>query len=235
MLTAKQFELFKSDNVIKDVEKAVTAIDKDLKAATSEQKKEMRSLSDMTNTSFYHAVRRGKASIKIILAMAQTLNANPYYYTGIADDRGEFTEETLSRFLTEYGYERLAQGKRQYNRQNKAKSSDSAKAAGSKSAVKPVKGKKSAKAKKSDKAEKAPVEQPVPVIEAAVSEETPVSVSKAEKVAVYDFDCSPKMIAKVKKLETESAVELLKALYIRSEAGENAEKLLEIVKFCLLA
>ena len=46
---------------------------------------------------------------------------------------------------------------------------------------------------------------------------------------------SPKMRAAVEKLDAENAVPLLNALYLRAQAGGNAEQLWAVVRLCLLS
>jgi len=47
--------------------------------------------------------------MKLVVAIAQGVNINPYYLTGEADEPGEFTQVILLQLLNQHGYKKLAE------------------------------------------------------------------------------------------------------------------------------
>jgi len=52
--------------------------------------------------------KTGAIHMKLVVAIAQGVNINPYYLTGEADEPGEFTDAILLQLLEQHGYKELA-------------------------------------------------------------------------------------------------------------------------------
>lgn len=222
MLAPEQFYLLKKNNICKDPEKAKERIGNDFKATTKAEKDEIRALSGLTRSTFYHAGKTGLVSIRLAISLGQVLDANPYYYIGAVDERGEFNSRVLRRMLDEYGYGALPEKpKRAYNRKNRfdlqseKNFSDDDKSGASETAE-----------NKSSDVQKTK-------ISAVENEER--AAGNAGSPELLAFDISPKMKLIVKDLELKDAVKLLEALYIRADVGGSAQKQLETIKCCLLS
>ncbi|MCL2053285.1 MAG: hypothetical protein FWG90_02435 [Oscillospiraceae bacterium] len=232
MLTAEQFRSLKKMNASKDMEKSKKRIEEDYKAASKTQKAEIVALSGLDRTSFY----KGIASLKVVLSMAQVLGVSPYYYGGVVDEKDDFSEELLSEFLNDYGQSAPARVKRQYNRKAKV---DKAGKTNKKSAAKTESAGEYEVQLNETNYESAGAESTAEFSSTYESEQgDKVSKNAALKSVatdIFELDNSPKMKAMVKSLSEDSAIALLKALYIRAEVSNEAGRKLEFVKHCLLS
>ncbi|MCL2164877.1 MAG: hypothetical protein FWH55_10920, partial [Oscillospiraceae bacterium] len=107
MLDTSQLQQLKRTNISKDPEKTkerVTALWQGLKI---KQKQAIRTLADITAQPIYRTQETGTISARLVLAFAQSLNINPYYLTGEADEPGECTELLIRELLLKYGYRAL--------------------------------------------------------------------------------------------------------------------------------
>ena len=98
----KQTNLSTNGDLTKERAKAI------LKAASREQKSEICALAGLKRFSIDRVYATGNISGKIAIAMAQTLNLNPFYLTGEIEEQGEYSDEAIRSFLKSKGYETLA-------------------------------------------------------------------------------------------------------------------------------
>ena len=213
MLTVQQLKTLKSSNVIKDGEKGKTRLAEDYSSATKEQKKTATELAGLNGATITNVKKRGTASAKIVLGIAQALNVSPYYYTGAVDEKGEYTDEVQKQFLTEYGYDSLAAGKRPYNRKKDdtkpAKKSDS-------KAIEAAKAEMALTAKEADKSAKSEV------------------APKTEKIDKPET-ASENTEQPVKDLSKDDMLTLVAALHIRAGLSGEAKVKLDGIKAILLS
>jgi len=107
MLDTTQLQQLKRTNISIVPEKTkqrVTKLWKDLKI---KQKQAIRDLAGITAQPVYRTQETGTISARLVLAFAQSLNINPYYLTGEADEPGECTEAVIRELLLKYGYREL--------------------------------------------------------------------------------------------------------------------------------
>jgi len=223
MLTKQQLQKLKSANVLKDGEKGKTRIIEDYRSASKEAKETAAALAGIIGATMSNIKSRGTASAKTVLGLAQTLNVSPFYYSGETDEKSEFNEDILKRFLEENKLFAPVKTKRSSNRK-KAESDREVKTG------KPAKEKtKKEKAEKpAEKTKDKPVvkpEQPQGKIEiaaeAVVEETKPAAAPKAPKPA--------------KDLSRDDMFTLVSALYICAELNEDARKKLDGIKAILLS
>ena len=107
MLTLEQMSLLKRVNVSVNPEKTMARIKEDFSAQTNKKKTAVIELSGQTRSSFYGAFRKGTPSARIVLAMSQILNVSPFYYTGAEDDKNACDDDSVIKFLSDYGYKKL--------------------------------------------------------------------------------------------------------------------------------
>jgi hypothetical protein len=237
MLTTKQFEGLKKTNLSVDAQKSRERISSAYKAASSEVKKAIHSLSGLTQNTFYNAFQKGSASPRMVLAMAQTLGTSPYYYTGESDDKGKFSEDVLKSFLSE---KKLAVTARKAGRAAK-KAAAAATAAIEK--VKPVKKRRKAavkaapvKAAKAVKVKAAPKAAPKKAAAAPKAAASKAAAPENNEVFIQvSIPKSPKLQKAIANLDEEGAVLLLRALIRKADASDQAKALCDIIKSCLLS
>ena len=84
------------------------------------QKQAIRALADITAQPIYRTQETGTIFAKLVLAFAQSLNVNPFYLTGEADEPGECTDGAIRELLIKYGYRgivaSMGPAKRKYER-----------------------------------------------------------------------------------------------------------------------
>jgi hypothetical protein len=259
MLTEKQFEGLKKSNLSVDAQKSKERISEGFKAASSEVKNAILSLSGLTRTTFYNAFQKGTASPKMVLSMAQSLGVSPYYYTGESDEKGEFSADILKTFLTDKKLVTTAKASKTAKATRAVKKAAVKAAKPVKAAAKPVKAAaKAAKApvkrgRKSAVKADAPVKAAAPKAAAkapkavtkasAKTAKIPAKAAKATKMPVAKDDVfiqisipkSPKLQKAIANLDEEGAVLLLRALMRKSNASDQAKALCDIIKSCLLS
>jgi hypothetical protein len=213
-LTKNQITSLKKNlNVSKDAEKTIERVQSDFKAAKSGEKKAVAELSGQALNSIYRIYKTGSINARILLAMSQTLNVNPFYYTGEADEKTEFEAEQLNQFLKNHGYDALLKelgkpsAKRPYNRKPKAENAPVTETPNDELA--------------DDGMEKADAET------TAISE-------KSVKEYKLLFSDEPQMKKAVEELTETEAAELLHTLFIRAKGGGEAAEIADVVKRCLL-
>jgi len=217
VLSTEQMNSLKKVNISKDADKSKTRITEDFKTTTSENKTVIVDLSGLERRTFYNTFKKGNATAKIVLAMAQILDVSPYYYTGETDEKESCSIEILKRFLTERGYDDIAANleiqpvprqKRKYNK----------------------KPKEVIVLEPSDDIVDTPIDEPTNNhVEPCDNEEEDIICFE------IDFADDPDMCKAVEDLNYDEAALLLQTLFIRAKANSEAHKLAEIVKRCLLA
>ena len=134
LLTSSQIQSLKQSNISADIDKTKERVEALWKTAKSAQKQEIRTLVDIVPATVYRIYKTGSISAKLAIAFAQTLNVNPFYLTGEADESGEFAEADLLRLLEQQNYKKLLaelaaaepepKAKRPYTRRKKAEPED---------------------------------------------------------------------------------------------------------------
>lgn len=107
MLTAEQIQNLKRTNVSKSAEKTRQRAEELLRPAKIAQKKVIRELAGVSTQVLHSIYSTGNISIKMVIAVSQTLNISPFYLTGAADEPGECSDATLRDLLLKYGYRSL--------------------------------------------------------------------------------------------------------------------------------
>ena len=209
LLTQEQLKKLKKSNVSKDAEKTKERVNLDFKGASRDEKKAAIALTGQRATTFYRVYNMGIIGARVVLALSQTLNVSPFYYTGETDERGPADDTVIRQFLEDLGYKALlkelneAPPKRKYTRKPKEEAA-------------PV--------------SEAPVQaddpQPLDECDDADMEDT-------LEVTLL-FSDEPDMKKAVEELSETEATELLHTLFIRAKGGGEAKVLADIVKRCLL-
>jgi hypothetical protein len=83
---------------------------------SNQVREEILALAGIKKVTIERAYTKGTATARVVMAMAQVLNINPYYLTGETDERGTFTNHAAKELLTSLGYDTskgaFARGKR---------------------------------------------------------------------------------------------------------------------------
>jgi len=124
MLTSEQIQesKLKRSNISVSSEKTKLRFAEIFKPAKIKDKQAVRELAGVTSQVAHNIYNTGNISIKMVIAVSQTLNVNPFYLTGEADEPGEFSDEALRKLLMQHGYRDLIaklELKRPYNRREK--------------------------------------------------------------------------------------------------------------------
>jgi len=124
MLTAEQIQesKLKRSNISVNSDKTKLRFEEIFKPAKIKDKQAVRELAGVTSQVAHNIYNTGNISIKMVIAVSQTLNVNPFYLTGEADEPGEFSDEALRKLLMQHGYRDLVarlELKRPYNRREK--------------------------------------------------------------------------------------------------------------------
>ena len=82
------------------------------KAASKTEKASIESMSGLGRATMYKAIGTGNLSAKLAVAIAQTLNVNPFFLTGESGDRGACSDKIIRDFLIgkDKAYEKLFAG-----------------------------------------------------------------------------------------------------------------------------
>jgi len=95
MLTAEIIQTLNRRNVSVDGELTKQRTKEVLKGAKRAAKNDIDALAGLQRVSINRVYTTGNISAKIAIAIAQTLNIDPFYLTGEADEQGECTEDLL--------------------------------------------------------------------------------------------------------------------------------------------
>jgi hypothetical protein len=107
VITESLVRQLKQVNISKDAEKTKSRTSEAWKAASKDAQTAIIELTGLAKSSVQRAYKTGSISAKLVVAVAQTLNLNPFYLTGEADEQGACSEDLLRSFLISYGYEKL--------------------------------------------------------------------------------------------------------------------------------
>jgi len=114
----------KRTNISGDGEKTKQRFRKLWEAATPEQKTAVRELSDAAPNTIYRIYNTGVVSPRMTVAIAQSLNVDPFYLTGEADRAGKCTDDKLNDLLKQHGYEKLLPDSAPPQRRTRRKAAD---------------------------------------------------------------------------------------------------------------
>jgi len=107
MVTLALIQQLKQSNISKDGPKTSARVQEIWKAASAAQKQAVCDLSGSAKATVYRIFKTGGISAKLALALSQVLNLDPRYLTGEADERGEYVEADVAKFLSRLGYDKL--------------------------------------------------------------------------------------------------------------------------------
>jgi transcriptional regulator with XRE-family HTH domain len=210
LLNAETIQTLKQTNISADGELTKQRVKDILKSASKSQKQEITELSGVKITSINRAYITGSISAKIALAIAQVLNANPFYLAGEAGEQGECTDELINSFLTAKGYEALVQEtkkpRRKYNRKVKAV------------------------------AESAPIAMAEPIVNETPASTTPEEQAVNNPPALAEKETEVgESLTSADDLTEEEAVYLLRSLFIQEKFNNTAKEKLKNLKSNLVS
>ena len=104
MLSADIIKSLKQKNVSVNAELTTQRAKDALKKAKRAQKNEIDALTGLKRVSINRVYSTGSISAKVAIAMAQTLNIDPFYLTGESDEKGSCTDKQINAFLIAKGY-----------------------------------------------------------------------------------------------------------------------------------
>ena len=231
-LSHAQLKTFKQVNVSKDAEKTKERIAQDFKAASNADKQAICELSGQVRSSIYRIYNTGSINARLLMAFAQVLNKNPFYYTGETDELEPLDIEHIRKILTDNNYDdllaELIKNKRKVSRKPKGETKS-----------------------------KTPDEPPAVTTDDENGSMSDTSITAAEPLNDFNkitspvvndnvkeiintkevkllFSDGPNIRKAVEELSEQETVELLRALFIRSKVGGEAELFVEVIKRCLL-
>ena len=249
LLSQEQIQTLKQVNISRDGVKTKERVETDFKTASKADKAAIVELTGQKVTAVYRVFKTGAVNARIAVAMAQTLNVNPWYYTGESDDKEPIDDIQFRQFLKVKGYNKLQlslqepKAKRPYNKKPKPEALAAEEAPAPAEAATeepPVPAAKKTRAKK-DKA-------PFNSRGIAFDTEAPKgSMKKNDSSEVRSWTDSedahevilllsntPEMKKAVDDLSEDDAKELLHTLFIRAKGGGEAKFFADVVKRCLL-
>jgi len=125
MFDAAFIQQLKQTNISIDDEKTKERVKELWNTTSKEEKQTIESLAAVARATVYRIYTTGSISAKLAVAIAQTLNINPYFLTGEADEQGECTDELLDDLLKKHGYEKKLAAERKKQRRKAQSSPDS--------------------------------------------------------------------------------------------------------------
>jgi len=123
MFDAELIQQLKQTNISIDGEKTKERVKELWNTTSKEEKQTIESLAGVARATVYRIYSTGSISAKLAVAIAQTLNVNPYFLTGEADEQEECTDELLEDLLKKHGYEKKLAADRRKNRRKAPTSS----------------------------------------------------------------------------------------------------------------
>ena len=198
----------KQSNISKDAEKTKSRVKSLWKATDKPTREVVLDLAGVKIVTLQRTYLNGNISARMALALAKTLNVNPYYLIGQIDEVGTFSDTVMTDLLRELKYDKLLAE------------------AGL------------GEPKKRGRRKAAPVEAPAPVAEAApaaeaVAEEVvppaPIEPAPAEIIPVAVDTAPAAPVAIIPDIDVDltedEAILLLKAAFLKAKAGGvQAEK-----------
>lgn len=237
-ITKNQIETLKKNfNVSKDAEKTKDRVQSDFKVATKKERDAVIDLSGQSINSIYRIYTTGSINARILLALAQTLNAQPQYYTGEVDERLPISIEQIKEFLKSQGYDALSKeiGKAARSKHEKNPPSNVASITETTIAVDPVNEEEPLSTTISTTKNEALVCQSSDAIPSdGCNTDKTTADTEAKKEVRLVFSDEPQMEKAVEELTEQEAIELLHTLFIRAKAGGEAATIADVVKRCLL-
>ena len=116
MFDATIIQKLKRSNVSDNAEDTISRVKGLWKNANREQRNSILELSGLTKVSVERAYKTGSISAKLVVAMAQVLNVNPYFLIGESNDAGRCTDEELKSLLLKHGYDDLVSEQKKVDR-----------------------------------------------------------------------------------------------------------------------
>jgi len=107
MLDTARLQQLKQTNISVDSEKTRQRALELWQGLRIKQKQAIRELAGITAQPIYRTQETGNISARLAIAFAQSLNVNPFYLTGEADEPGECTEAVIRELLLKYGYQKF--------------------------------------------------------------------------------------------------------------------------------
>ena len=104
MFTSEIISKMKQSNISVDGEKTKLRFKEIWTSAKASEKKEVAALAGVSINSIYRVYNTGSISAKITVALALTMNVNPFYLTGEAEDVGECSEELIKALFVKHNY-----------------------------------------------------------------------------------------------------------------------------------
>ena len=107
MVTLALIQQLKQSNISKDGPKTSARVQEIWRAASAAQKQAVCDLSGSAKATVYRIFKTGGISAKLALAISQVLNLDPRYLTGEVDERGNYADADVAKFLSRLGYDKL--------------------------------------------------------------------------------------------------------------------------------
>jgi hypothetical protein len=184
------------------------------------QREEILTLAGLSKHAASSSYENGSISLKLTLAVAQTQQINPYYLTGESDDKDDYSEDVVKKFLTEHKHGDLTteeKPKRKYERKPKPEAVPAAPAA---EVIEEV-------PNADENAENAENE-------AAAAPEAEAVIAAPPAAVPAALPALPAEPAAALDLSAKKAKKLLKSLYMRAEYCDEAKQVLSAVKNLLV-
>ena len=116
MFNTTFIQKLKRNNISADAENTMSRVKGLWKKANREQRDAILELSGLTKVSVERVYKTGSISIKLVIAIAQTLNVSPSFLTGDSNNPGECTDDELKNLLLKHGYEDLVNEQKKADR-----------------------------------------------------------------------------------------------------------------------
>ena len=116
MFDATVIQKLKRSNISDNAEDTISRVKGLWKNANREQRDSILELSGLQKVSVERAYKTGSISAKLVVAMAQVLNVNPYFLIGESNDAGKCTDEDLKSLLLKHGYGNLVDEQKKADR-----------------------------------------------------------------------------------------------------------------------
>ena len=97
----------KQSNISISREKTMQHTKEVWKMAKPREKKAVIALAGVSMNTVYRVINTGSISAKLAVAVGQTLNVDPFYLTGEAEEHGECSGTLLRELLLKHGYENV--------------------------------------------------------------------------------------------------------------------------------
>ena len=116
MFDATIIQKLKRNNISVDAENTMSRVKMLWKKASREQRDLILELSGLTKVSVERVYKTGSISIKLVIAIAQTLNVNPRFLTGESNEAGNCTDDDLKSLLLKHDYSDLVNEQKKADR-----------------------------------------------------------------------------------------------------------------------